>query len=224
MAVRDLVERPLGVVSVGLPSFVQAIRDAGTPVVHLDWRPPARGDRAVGMRLAEALLDPRTDAANMEAVERLFAARPSLRGVAAARDVIPGVDERVVLHAGPPVAWDEMCASMQSAIIGAILFEEWAPSADEARRLISGGAVRLVPALHFRAVGPATGIITPSMPVWIVEDPVHGIVTYGGMHEGERPPYGTASTRMPCSRACAGCATCSAPPWARRSRPPARSG
>lgn len=184
MSVQQLFEQQLSVVNVGLPSFAKAIEEAKAPVVHLDWSPPAQGDRVVGMHLAELLVDERVDAANQEAVDRLYGGQPVLRGVASAREVIPGLTERMLLHAGPPIAWGEMCGPMQGAILGAILFEGWASSPDEARRLAAGGAVRLEPNHHHAAVGPMAGVISPSMPVWIVDNQEYGNTAYSNMNEG----------------------------------------
>lgn len=73
---------------------------------------------------------------------------------------------------------------MQGAILGAILFEGWASSPDEARRLAAGGAVRLEPNHHHAAVGPMAGVISPSMPVWIVDNQEYGNTAYSNMNEG----------------------------------------
>ena len=180
----QLFEQQLSVVNVGLASFAEAIRDAKAPVVHLEWSPPAQGDRTVGMQLAELLVDKRVDAANQEAVSRLYAGQPILRGVAPAREVIPGIEDRMLLHAGPPIAWDAMSGPMQGAIIGAILFERWAATPDEARRLAAGGAIRLEPNHHHAAVGPMAGVTSPSMPVWIVENQTFGNRAFSSMNEG----------------------------------------
>jgi len=42
----------LGTVNMGLKSFCESLRDQQSPAVHVDWRPPARGDREL-----TALLD-----------------------------------------------------------------------------------------------------------------------------------------------------------------------
>ena len=57
--------------------------------------------------------------ANAEALKRLLAAEPVLTDVCPAGDVIAGLGERVMLHAGPPIEWQRMCGPLQSAVIGA---------------------------------------------------------------------------------------------------------
>ena len=43
------------------------------------------------------------DQANRTAVERMMASRPMLTGVGRALDVIPGMRQNLLLHAGPPM-------------------------------------------------------------------------------------------------------------------------
>ncbi|MHB0858118.1 MAG: YlbE family protein [Anaerolineae bacterium] len=185
MSLLDLFGQELTVVNVGLESFAQAIRLAGGQAVHLDWRPPAEGDAEIGMRLARTLQDPRVAEANQVAFERLLAANPVLMGIGVAREDIPDMEDRMLLHAGPPIAWMDMPGPMQGAIVGAILYEGWAESAEEAVRLVESDQVSLEPCHHHAAVGPMAGIISPSMPVWIVENStVPGQRAYSNLNEG----------------------------------------
>ena len=65
------------------------------------------------------------EAANAAAHARYLEADPVLTGIGPALEVLPGMDERTILHAGPPVAWEAMCGPMKGAVLGAILFEGW---------------------------------------------------------------------------------------------------
>ena len=47
-----LVHDGVRAVNIGLAGFADPIRAAGAPVVALDWRPPAAGDRELGLLLA----------------------------------------------------------------------------------------------------------------------------------------------------------------------------
>jgi uncharacterized protein DUF1116 len=111
-------------------------------------------------------------AANRDAVERLVRARPAWTGVRTAREAI-GLDGRRLLHAGPPIAWERMCAPMRGAIVAAACFEGWARTADEARELAGSGAIAFAPCHSLGAVGPMAGVISPGMPVLIVEDAIN---------------------------------------------------
>jgi hypothetical protein len=53
--------------------------------------------------------------ANREAPRRIQSGRAHLVGMVLARDVVPGMRDRLVPHAGPPVTWDRMCGPMRSA-------------------------------------------------------------------------------------------------------------
>jgi len=180
----ELLSRPLHVVNVGLPSFAESVTATGGTVTHLDWRPPAQGDAAIGRALARLVGDPAVEAANETAFARYLAARPVLKGVGVAREVIPGFGDRMLLHSGPPIPWERMCGPMQGALMGAALLEGWATDPDAARALVSSGEIALEPCHHHHTVGPMAGVVAPSMPVWIVEDAEHGGTSFSNMNEG----------------------------------------
>ena len=132
-----------------------------------------------GTRTGEAI-----DRANAEAVARVMAATPVLVGVARARDVIPGLDDDLLLHAGPPLAWERMSGPVRGAVIGALLYERRARTEAEATALVTSGRIRFEPCHHHQAVGPMAGIITSSMPVCIVENRGGGTRAYTTFNEG----------------------------------------
>jgi hypothetical protein len=90
----------------------------------------------------------------------------------------------MILHSGPPIAWERMCGPMQGAIIGAILYEGWARRPADAERLAARGEIAFAPCHHHGAVGPMAGVISPSMPVWIVVEREHGNRAYCNLNEG----------------------------------------
>lgn len=112
--------------------------------------------------------------ANEEAVRRLMMGEPVLVDIAPAHEVIPGMQDKMITHAGPPIEWEHMCGAQQGAIIAQVVYEGWAQSADEARALLDKGAIRLEPNHHHQAVGPMAGTISPSSPVWVVENKAFG--------------------------------------------------
>ena len=179
-----IVKQKLSVVNIGVASFGQNIRDCGGQAIDLQWQPPANGNTDTGWVLAELTHDEKVDAANKIAYERYLSAQPVLKGVSTAQKVIPGMDGQIILHSGPPVKWENMCGPQQGAVLGAILFEGWAKDLGEARLLVEGGKVRLDPCHHHYAVGPMAGIISPSMPVWIVENTTNGNRAFCNMNEG----------------------------------------
>ncbi len=124
------------------------------------------------------------DQANKEAVERMIAARPILTAVSPARDAVPGMRERLLLHAGPPITWERMGGPMRGAVIGALLFEGWADTEAAAVAVAKSGEVDFEPCHHHQAVGPMAGVISPSMAVYVLEDAVHGRRSYSNLNEG----------------------------------------
>ena len=174
----------LNVVNVGIASFAEPIAQAGARVTQVEWQPPAQGDQAVVRDLARLVGNGEVDAANQQAFDAYAGVQPVLEGVGAAGEHIPGMGERTILHAGPPIVWKRMCGPMQGAIIGAILYEGWAADAARARSLAASGEVRFAPCHHHDAVGPMAGIISPSMPVWMVRNASAENRAFSNMNEG----------------------------------------
>lgn len=182
--VNKLFEQDLQVINVGLSSFAESIQQTGGKTIQLDWRPPAAGNKELGARLAILVNNPDIEAANRTAHERFLSAQPILTGVEQARKAIMGLGERTLLHAGPPIAWEQMCGPMQGAVVGAILYEGWADDQEAARQLASSGEIAFAPCHHFGAVGPMSGVISPSMPVWIVKNQEQGNLSFSNLNEG----------------------------------------
>ncbi len=169
------------VVNLGLQSFADNL---GPTAVHLDWRPPAGGDLSLIHALSAIDGLDLVRSANAGAVEKILQGKPQLLGIAKALEVIPGMRENLVLHAGPPVTWDRMCGPMKGAVIGALIYEGKAKSAQEAISLASSGSIEFEPCHHHSCVGPMAGIITESMPVWILENATFGNRAYATLNEG----------------------------------------
>jgi len=179
-----LFAKPLSVLNVGIASFADTVARCGGEALQLDWMPPAQGDRAACDALAAVLNHPAVEAANADALARTLAAQPKLVGIGTAREVVPRLAARMILHAGPPIAWERMCGPMRGAIIGAILYEGWADDAARAQRMAEAGEIVFEPCHHHAAVGPMAGVISPSMPVWIVADATGGGRAYCNFNEG----------------------------------------
>ena len=183
---KSLFAEDLNVVNVGLQGFADNIVAAGGTVTQLSWAPPAGADAALGRTLAGLVANPVIDEANTVAYARYLAAQPRLVDLVLAREAMAGLadGQRRILHSGPPIEWAGMCGPQQGAITGAILYEGWADSLEAAERLAASGAIALDPCHEHGAVGPMAGIISPSMPVWVVENTDHGNRTYCNLNEG----------------------------------------
>ena len=179
-----MLDRPPRVISLGLDLFAQTLERLGVPVMHLAWTPPAGGDpRLAGLleRLQGRVAT--IDAANAEVLRRLVGGDPVLVDCRPAWEALE-LPENMVLHAGPPLPWPLMCEPMRAAVLCAVRYEGWATNDDVARRAVETGRVKLQPCHHWRAVGPMTGIITRSMPVFVVDNRAYGNRAHVTINEG----------------------------------------
>ncbi|AKA72139.1 DUF1116 domain-containing protein [Clostridium scatologenes] len=125
------------------------------------------------------------DAANQAVIRKIVAASPVLLDVVQAKTVIQELNgAKVLLHAGPPIKWENMPDPMQGSCIGAVLFEEWADTEEKARELLSSGEVRFIPCHNVQAVGPMGGITSANMPVFVVENTTDENRAYCTLNEG----------------------------------------
>ena len=178
------LSRPVAVVNLGLRGFCDELRGQGVPALHVDWRPPAGGDAELIDRLAR-LQGEQVEAANAATVKRMLESRPVLVDVARALDAIPGLEPHTILHAGPPLPFEEMCDPQRRAIEGAALFEGLVAAPEELRERLRRGEIVLRPNYQLGSVGAMTGVISPSMPVLVVENATFGNRTWTTFNEGK---------------------------------------
>ncbi len=125
------------------------------------------------------------DEANRAVITKVVAAQPVLMDVQPAMSLIEELkDEKVLLHAGPPIKYENMPDPVKGSCVGAVLFEEWADSEAGARKLLEDGKVTLIPCHHVNAVGPMGGITSAHMPLFVVENRTDGNRAYCTMNEG----------------------------------------
>lgn len=176
---------PVHPVVAGPDDFSAALEAQGVPAPRVEWRPPPEGaSRAISALLED---DSRYDAmkrGNAEVMRRITEARAVLVDLRIARDVVPRLEDRMLLHAGPPLTWERACGPMRGALAGAVLFEGWARSLEEAEGMLARGAIELDPCHEHGAVGPMAGVISPSMPVLVVENETGGNRAYSNLNEG----------------------------------------
>jgi hypothetical protein len=179
-SVNELFGKPLTVVNVGLASMAQAVSDQNVPVIDLDWQPPQNG--APRLRVTKAGIN--IDDANVEVCRRIKSGQAVLVGMGIARDVIPGMHAHMILHAGPPITWERMCGPQRGAVMGALIYEGLAQDEKDAEKLAASGEIEFSPCHHHHAVGPMAGVVSPSMPVWILENKTFGNRAYCTLNEG----------------------------------------
>lgn len=174
------------VVNVGLSLFAAAVADQGRPVVDVDWRIPAGGDPEAVAALRR-LYGPKAagiEAANAEVLRRLEEPVPLLVGLEPATQVMPGLGERMVIHCGPPIAWEEVCDPLRRSVRAVVVAEGWAETPEDAGRLVERGEVSLEPANHHSTVVPMATALGPSDFVWVVENRAGGTRAFSGINQG----------------------------------------
>lgn len=182
----QLFNKKTSVVNVGLASFQEDLQKQDASSSQVNWTPPREYPPAVVDALA-ALQVPavaaKIKAANAEAVQRVIDAHPVLTGFAPALDVVPGMTKNTILHAGPPIAWEDMNGAMRGAVTGAIVFEGLAENVEEAAEVAASGGVVFSPCHEHNCVGSMAGVTSASMYVHIVENKTHGNVAYTNLSE-----------------------------------------
>ena len=175
-----LFGKDLIVLNLGLASLAKSVSDQGVKVVDIDWQPP----KVEVPRLHWTKAGVSMDEANLEVVNRIQRGQAVLVGMGIARDVIPGMHKRMILHAGPPIEWERMCGPTRGAVMGALIYEGLASDEAEAQKLAASGEIEYSPCHHHHAVGPMAGVISPSMPVFILENKTFGNRAYCTQNEG----------------------------------------
>lgn len=185
--VNELFSKKLKVANFGIESFYHDLTKQNQSAVHVDWKPVAGGDKKVAAALRklkqETLLEKIT-AANQEALSRILGAQPALVGMSTAGEAIPGMTPTTILHAGPPVTWENMCGPVRGAVMGGLIYEGLAKNLEEAEALAASGKITFSPCHHHNTVGPMAGIVTSSMPVWRVVNKTYGNEAYCTINEG----------------------------------------
>ena len=181
-SIHQLFGSDLKVINIGLSTFRQALDDAHATSVQVDWKPPLEVDAKLANRVK--MFRPAIEKANAEVVRIILSGMPHLIGLERAIDVIPGMRSDMLLHAGPPITWDRMCGPMRGAMIGALLYERKVETVEEAQQLAASGTIKFSPCHEHASVGPMAGIISPSMPVFVLKNEAHGNFAYCTLNEG----------------------------------------
>ena len=171
-------------VNLGLTTFADALADQDVGVVSVDWRPPAGGDPTALAALTRlwGVHGARVAEANAKALEAIESSQPRAVDVRPAGEVI--LEGRTLIHSGPPIDWTRMCEPQRRALTAACVFEQWATDPAQARELLADGSITLVSGNEHAHVGPMTGVCSPSMPVWVVEDEAAGTRAHATLNEG----------------------------------------
>lgn len=174
------------VVNLGLPLFAEAVRSQGATATQVDWRIPAASEPEVVAALTRSfgLRSVAFDSANAEVVARIDKASPILSGVQLAGEVIPGMGERTLLHAGPPIDYPLVCDPLKRSMRAAVIAEGWAPDVDMAEALLNSGSITLGAANDHDTVVPMATALGPTTPVWVVDNREAGTRGFSPVNQG----------------------------------------
>jgi hypothetical protein len=172
---------PTQVVTAGADLFADAVAGQAVDVTRVDWRPPMPGTEA---DLATVAADPLRSDANQRALAAMLGVTAQLVDVAPASEVL-GLERGQFLHAGPPIEWARASGPLRGALMGGAALEGLVEDPEDAVALFeSGTGVSLDSCHHHRAVGPMAGVVTPSMWMFVLEDPNTGARTHCSLNEG----------------------------------------
>ncbi|MDV7021483.1 DUF1116 domain-containing protein [Atlantibacter subterranea] len=181
-----LFSQPLNVINIGIARFSEDLKQQHVAVTQLDWTPPGLGNLEV-VRVLDQLAVPqlaeKIAAANAQALERIVQSHPVLVGYDQAINVVPGMTRNTILHAGPPVSWENMCGAMKGAVTGALVFEGLARDLDDAAQLAASGEIVFSPCHEHDCVGSMAGVTSASMFMHIVENKTYGNRAYTNLSE-----------------------------------------
>ena len=183
----SLFKQPLNVINVGIEMFSDDLKKQHIPVTHLSWTQPGQGNieviRALDKIESNASLQEKIAVANAQALERIIQSQPVLIGYDQAINVVPGMTKNTILHAGPPVAWKDMCGAMKGAVTGALVFEGLAKDLVDAERVAASDEIIFSPCHEHDCVGSMAGVTSASMFMHIVENKTYGNRAFTNLSE-----------------------------------------
>lgn len=184
--INELFNSKIKAVTLGIDFISEDILNQGVEVIPLEWTPPANGNLELYNMLEELErpeIKEKIETANSKAVERIINSQPVLIGYDQAINVIPGMKKNLILHAGPPIEWENMNGPMRGAVTGAIVFEGLAETLEEAEKIAASGEVEFSPCHEHDAVGSMAGVTSASMYVHIVKNKTYGNIAYTNLSE-----------------------------------------
>jgi hypothetical protein len=104
-------------------------------------------------------------------------------GIRPASEVCDSIGPDTFLHAGPPIDVHDVVGAARGALVGALLLEGFAADAAEAERMLDRGQLTLLPCHEVGAVGAMSGVVSPTMPVVVVETET-GARAFAPLNEG----------------------------------------
>ena len=172
------------VINLGQELYTQSLEEQELEAIQVNWLPPAFGDVETAhlLDVLEGKFSRQIAQANALALGRICEADPVLTDILPAREALP-LEEKTILHPGPPLEWERLPGLLSWATIEALLFEGYAESPAEAEALAASGEITIKSCHEYAAVVPMAGVISPSMLVYCVENSRRGNRAYCSLNE-----------------------------------------
>lgn len=126
----------------------------------------------------------RIERANSMALEKMKQSQAIWTDIKYTHELFEDFDRYTLMHAGPPISWENMSGPMKGAVAAVLMYEGLAGNKEEAFSLAADGKINFRPCHDYQAVGPMTGITSYSMPLYVVENSNNGNVAYSTINEG----------------------------------------
>jgi hypothetical protein len=184
--INELFKSDIHAINIGIEFFKDDILKQNAGATHLEWTPPGGGkpELIAALEKLESTSNlEKIKAANKIAVQRIINSQPVLIGFDQAIDCVPGMTKTTILHAGPPIAWENMSGPMKGAVTGAIVFEGLAEDIEEAYKVAASGEITFSPCHEHNCVGSMAGVTSASMFMHIVENITYGNSAYTNLSE-----------------------------------------
>ncbi|RLD15734.1 MAG: hypothetical protein DRI36_06700, partial [Caldiserica bacterium] len=168
------------ILNLGLESFYRTILEQGNEAVNISFKPFKLLDYIKKIfKNYEKVFE-----ANKNAFKILSNGHPVLIDLKLAKEVIPELENNLILHAGPPIEIKRLSGPVRGAIEGALIFERKAKSLEEAKALLQSEKIKIEPCHHYNAVGPMAGVLSSNMWVFVVKNKLKGNIAYCSLNEG----------------------------------------
>ena len=182
---KNFFEGKINAVNVGTGIFHTGMREQNVAAVQVNWHPPVDAKLIKLLRKCdETGLSAKIDEANQRVYHALLDADPVWVAIRPAREVVPGMDQKIVLHSGPDCTFEELSSIHRKGVVGAALHEKWAVSREDAEDKFRRNEIKLGACNDHATVGAGAGILSPSMPVLICRDMHNGNEGYCLPFEG----------------------------------------
>ena len=130
------------------------------------------------------VLEQKIEQANARVLEIILKGRPVWTDMVPAGEIIPGMRENLILHAGPNCEPENIVGPMRIGICGRAVHEGLAKEMDEAWKMVEKGEICIASAQDYGCACGAAICTSYHTPVHVVKDTVNGTMGFCAPHPG----------------------------------------